>query len=516
MHQDVLRHRSSTSACCQDDHAQTTCLTGTALDKYLWLTLTRGLSNTEPSRRLKPLTAATDESWEESDICQAVEQHDPYPSFTDEFVLEGDIEATASSQYVDPLHDDATFSGTQNEGDVDEILFDLYNAYQEQRPSETGMCQNRLRSLKVFHENRLGMGHGEEEPLLYFVPKSVSSSDGIIPYSSSHTAEYTAQSNAQCVDNMSSNVDLESNSSGRSREDARSNDSFDALCVASLIGGPCRLTDLGVRLLPLPERLNHLPCVQSTSPRTLHELGGGDIWLEALPEGLSSLSVQDGESNLDCEFSLSRSQNLPGSPTFDGSAMDSSPSQDNYSLSALLSDDHLMWHMWQRRTSVAPLPDDAIELHDMFAEDPDMKLIGGSRRASKPLHTLQNIGDDEEMLEAEYSTNGTNSPTSPPSESSTMYADPFIPSTRKSAERPTSSCSARPAPPSRLSRGQSFLKRLSLSSRSSAGAGSTSDIDMQQMEEFLNDKRRPLEIKARKKLEDYQNGDGEVEEMILS
>ena len=153
-------------------------------------------------------------------------------------------------------------------------------------------------------------------------------------------------------------------------------------------------------------------------------------------------------------------------------------------------------------------------LHELFARDPDMKLLGSSQRNSR---RPSQSAEFDEMLDTACSTNGPNSPSTPQS----TFTDPFpypLKSPNGKAEKANSSSSSRPSLSRRLSRGSSLMKRLSLSTRSSSSTVSTSDIDMQRVEELLNDKRRPMEIKRRKNLEDYHQMDLDVdgEEMILN
>ena len=507
------RHASANDDLCRDDVSPSICLSRTKIQAHLWLTLTNGLEDLQSSRRLRPLGTESDSTWDEPGYSRPESLQDPVEIFLEAYPERSD-DVLRCRQFADDTTNDLT-QEIRDEHDLDEILFDLYDAYRQGQSAGPDATQNQPNLWYNVGQDEASIGLVEKEPFLLSEVGCARANDEVVPLPPSQPGRGIVELNTDFFCDMSSDINSSNRPTSSLETQMVSNGSFDELAVTSIIGGPSALTDLVIRLLPHPKRLNHLTCAHSPSTASSHDLLEDGIILEALSEDFSILSVQDTDLNCENQTSSRASQEPPETLMLHEATMDQSRSQNRDSLSAILGDEHLMWHMWQRRTSVAPVPEDAIELHHMFAEDPDMKLLGSSRRMSRALVT---VGIDEEMLDTDYSTNGTNSPTSPPAGPRKMYSDPFIPSPQKSVERPTSSRSARPAPPRRLSRGSSFLKRLSLSSRSSSGAGSASDIDMQRVEDFLNDKRRPVEIKRRKNLEDYRDmeKDGEIDEMMLS
>lgn len=183
------------------------------------------------------------------------------------------------------------------------------------------------------------------------------------------------------------------------------------------------------------------------------------------------------------------------------------------SLTDIIGGDHLLWQMWtKRRPSMIQTDEDMLEMHAMYAQDPDMRLLDTHKE-------LDNNGDDY-MLDSETSnTSSINSASSMDGRQDFVF--PYGPN--PVAERkhhhpfhlhkdssPTSSQSdtSRPASRRKLSRGQSFLKRLS-GTRSSLEELSSSSRP------FSRDEPRDVEIKRRKTLADYdQPLDGD--EMLLS
>jgi len=175
------------------------------------------------------------------------------------------------------------------------------------------------------------------------------------------------------------------------------------------------------------------------------------------------------------------------------------------SLSEVLGGDHLLWHMWKRRASVTPKDDDVLEMHAMYSGDPDMRLL-------KRMKTNEEVGCDEEMLDEEpMSTNSTNSPVMSPASDDGIFSYPRRQNTDRSpASRPASSSStdwstSRPKP----KRGQSFLKRLS----SGISLPTRRSVDME-TQDFTISQPREMEVKRRKKLEDYEITPDE-DEMLL-
>jgi hypothetical protein len=183
------------------------------------------------------------------------------------------------------------------------------------------------------------------------------------------------------------------------------------------------------------------------------------------------------------------------------------------SLTDIIGGDHLLWQMWtKRRPSMITTDEDMLEMHAMYAQDPDMRL----------LDTQKTVGDsngEDYMLDSETSnaSSTTSSPTVGGERGSMFHYGPQPVPDRKPHHHfhlhkdssPASSVSGSSRPPSRqkLSRGQSFLKRLS-GGRSSMEEASSSSRP------FSRDEPRDIEIKRRKTLADYEEEDND--EMLLS
>lgn len=171
------------------------------------------------------------------------------------------------------------------------------------------------------------------------------------------------------------------------------------------------------------------------------------------------------------------------------------------SLADVIGGDQLLWQMWtKRRPSMIQADDDMLEMHTMYAQDPDMRLLD--------THEKHDDKGDDYMLDSEPS-NASSINSSSSTNRQQDFIFPYGPS--PVAERkhhhpfhvhkdpsPTSSQSdsSRPTSRRRLSRGQSFIKRLSGSRASVEEASSPS-------RPFSRDTPRDVEIKRRKTLADY-------------
>ena len=184
------------------------------------------------------------------------------------------------------------------------------------------------------------------------------------------------------------------------------------------------------------------------------------------------------------------------------------------SLTDVIGGDHLFWQMWtKRRPSMMPSDDDMLEMHAMYAQDPDMRL----------LETQKTIGEelgDEYMLDSETSNGSLMSPATPTA-GGAGFMFPYNPSPtgerrqshlfhihKEISPASSQSSSRRPSSREKLSRGHSFLKRLS-GGRSFLEEASVSSRPL------TRDEPRDIEIKRRKTLADYEkSSDGE--EMLLN
>jgi hypothetical protein len=182
------------------------------------------------------------------------------------------------------------------------------------------------------------------------------------------------------------------------------------------------------------------------------------------------------------------------------------------SLTDVIGGDHLLWQMWtKRRPSMVPTDDDMLEMHTMYAQDPDMRLLDTHKE-------LDGNGEDY-MLDSESSnTSSLNSASSTNTQQSFMF--PYGPSPiaerkhhhpfhlHKDSPYPTSQSEAgRPNSRRKLSRGQSFLKRLS---GTRASLEETSTLSRP----FSRDEPRELEVKRRKTLADHDKA-SDSDDMLL-
>ena len=211
---------------------------------------------------------------------------------------------------------------------------------------------------------------------------------------------------------------------------------------------------------------------------------------------------------IDAEYDLT----LPENSDID-IEMPSYETSNRSSLTDIIGGDQLLWHMWtKRRPSMIQTDDDILEMHAMYAEDPDMRLL--------ETHTELDDKGDEYMLESESSNASSTKPVSPTNAQQDIML-PYNPApvTERKHHHPfhlhqnsssatfqhdasTTSTSSR-----RLSRGQSFIKRIS-GIRASVGERSSP------LEKFSYDGPRDVEVKRRKTLADYDKS-SENDEMLL-
>lgn len=184
----------------------------------------------------------------------------------------------------------------------------------------------------------------------------------------------------------------------------------------------------------------------------------------------------------------------PTSDTFEDSLiteMDSSnPSQ---SLKEVLGDDMLLWSMWKRRPSTCPPgEDDAELLHNMFENDPDMKLFSPIREEDMSFNDIM-------MLDSyDFSRKSTSSSTSTTPDSYSRGAfEQLEQISSYSYSSPVSSTSRSTQPSIRDTKEQrrksSGLKKASRSARMTED-----DIIFQQ-----TSPSRSIDIKSRRSVRDY-------------
>jgi len=148
----------------------------------------------------------------------------------------------------------------------------------------------------------------------------------------------------------------------------------------------------------------------------------------------------------------------------------------------------------------------------MYAQDPDMRLL--------ETHKEIDTNDDDYMLDSETSTgssiNSASSagrqpdfmfPYGPTPVSERKHHHPFHLHKESSPAPSSQSDTSRPASRQKLSRGHSFLKRLS-------GTRSSIDESSNSSRPFSRDDSRDIEIKKRKSLADYDKS-LDSEDMLL-
>ena len=520
--------QNSSEYTSQDDECGNKCLINT----YLWITMTKALINVEKARRLQPLNSKNDADTPESpglvpeDLFEALAIQSPTQP---EIVLGYDIPSSQPPTDVSLEQGDQEFAEDAPREEL-EMLFDLYDAVQARRLTTDKAC------MEVCMEASFGAIPVDEivpecelkHDCTDLLPESVSAldSDEVMLQPSCQSSFST---DSKPVESFTSN-DLTARQARLNRlvgpRAAQSpNEHDEEEERRCFIGESDTLTEPVIRPLPDEASLIQITCTQPTS---LSHNPSTDLLsvYNDLEDSLSILSIEETTAYLHNQATLHQGLGEEPEHIDITAAMDVRSKQ--LSLSDVLGSDHLMWHMWKRRASVAPREEDSLELHDMFADDPDMKLIGSRRTSNTMFDTLR---EDEEMLDNSFSTQTTNSPSTPDSPLDDTFANPFIVSSpRKASYWPTASTATsqtRQTPRRRLSRhGSSFMKRLSISRPTSSGANSSTsneDIDMQKVEQLVGAKGRNVAIKRRKTLDDYHEqlddndgSSGLEDEMILS
>lgn len=168
----------------------------------------------------------------------------------------------------------------------------------------------------------------------------------------------------------------------------------------------------------------------------------------------------------------------------------------NSSLAEVIGNDHLLWHMWQRRASVAPRGEaDVIDMNALFAKDPDMKLFN-SRWDLDPSDLSSSSNEDPMLQETGYDQSPRNKATSPmtPNSERRSYFTPPRSASSSSGYVGRSSVDQ--------SRRSSLIKRFTWGGRRPAHQAQT--LDVSKLEQ------RTIEVKKRKTLNDYESMEREA------
>lgn len=171
----------------------------------------------------------------------------------------------------------------------------------------------------------------------------------------------------------------------------------------------------------------------------------------------------------------------------------------NTSLADALGDDHLLWHMWKRRASVAPRgEEDVLEMKMMYQSDPDMKLFGHGWSFDPSSNTS---GNNDDFMSHE-AANGRRRPQGQHDVPMTSISDKRSYSSASDSSSSSLSYVGRSSSEPKSQRRGSLIKRFSWGGRHHTS--DTSRLDMTK----LND--RTMEVKRRKTLNDYEIMDKEA------
>jgi hypothetical protein len=159
----------------------------------------------------------------------------------------------------------------------------------------------------------------------------------------------------------------------------------------------------------------------------------------------------------------------------------------NSSLSDVLGNDHLLWHMWKRRASVAPRGQQDVEdMRTLYESDPDMKLF--SKGWAADASDMSSSSNEDPMLQ-DLTTRPrkSSSPASPMSDRRSYFG----PSRSSSSSSSTGQAASDP----KLQRRGSIMKRFSWGGRQHA-------TELTGLE-MTNLNGRDFEVKRRRTMDDY-------------
>jgi len=171
---------------------------------------------------------------------------------------------------------------------------------------------------------------------------------------------------------------------------------------------------------------------------------------------------------------------------------DMAPHPSSHSLSEVLGGDHLLWNIWKRRGSAAP-PEagDMLEMHTMFENDPDMRLLSSKRedRSSYDDSMMYGSFDFSRKTTQSSESSWAGSPSDELLEEPFEDDSKFYPQSSQSSTQSRTSLST----PNKTKRRPSVLQKLTRPPRMSED-----DILFQQ-----SSPTRQVDIKKRKTLLDY-------------
>lgn len=289
------------------------------------------------------------------------------------------------------------------------------------------------------------------------------------------------------------------------------------------IGGPSWLTQNVIRLHPLRQHDQQLYLVDQTDHcrKGCGLYHGPDVgWSESHANGefrgkgesepsyttsklartnTSFVNLSEQELLLDshdAEYDASETVILEDWPMTMPTELKGSSS--STSLADVIGNDHLLWHMWKRRASVAPRgEEDILDMRTMYETDPDMKLLGGGWDLD--LSDISSGSNEDPMLQHDVASQPTPRQKHDQASVPTSEKRPYFPAMRSSS---SSSYVGRSTSEPKPQRRGSIMKRFSW-----GGRQYTSDppgLEMTTMNE------RTMEVKRRKTLNDYEMMDREI------
>lgn len=290
----------------------------------------------------------------------------------------------------------------------------------------------------------------------------------------------------------------------------------------SAIGGPAWLTQNVIRMHPLRQQqderdVDHprFPSRKESSLYQRHHLGRsegdgasgvivGQIWdwyTNRRPTDICSSPTTTSEQDLiqdsisfhydseEDDFIADRA--VPMSKPLKQDTVDSS-------LADVLGNDHLLWHMWKRRASVAPRgEEDIVDMRMMYETDPDMKLLSG--RWDLDPSDVSSGSNEDPMLQETMTMRSPHRETHSQPITPNSERRSYFPSTRSSSS--SSYVGRSSSDPKRRS---SLIKRFTWGGRNNAAEAPRLDMSK------INN--RTMEVKRRKTMDDYEMMDREENE----
>ncbi|KAJ9660690.1 hypothetical protein H2198_002433 [Neophaeococcomyces mojaviensis] len=166
----------------------------------------------------------------------------------------------------------------------------------------------------------------------------------------------------------------------------------------------------------------------------------------------------------------------------------------HHSLSEVLGNDQFLWNMWKRRKSTAPpAEDEMLEMHNMFENDPDMRVLSTAKTPESSYADLMMF--DAFTFSRDSSRSEATSPCSSASEDLDLFLDSKVSTQSSNTSTVLRKPSSSPRDAKQHKRRSSVLKMITRPARFSED-----DIQFQQ-----RSPTRDVDIKKRKTLRDYHD-----------